>query len=243
MISTTEGDNYVIGIDAGGTRIRIAVACQTEIIAQWTGDLPLLQNAKTEIQFILDAITNLLSKAKINVKSLQGIGLATAAIVDRLTGVVICWPNRPYWQGIPLRELFHSVFPVPLYIEDDANAAAFGELRFGNGKGYQSLAYITVSTGIGCGLVLQEKIYTGEHGWAGEIGHTTAVYNGAICTCGKSGCLQAEASGKAIARKWLEKANVNYKNIDGSFVAAQAASGDILARDIFKEAATLVGIS
>lgn len=116
-------------------------------------------------------------------------------------------------------------------------------MRFGNGKGYQSLAYITVSTGIGCGLVLQEKIYTGEHGWAGEIGHTTAVYNGAICTCGKSGCLQAEASGKAIARKWLEKANVNYKNIDGSFVAAQAASGDILARDIFKEAATLVGIS
>ena len=132
---------------------------------------------------------------------LAAIGVSFGGPVDATRGLVRLSHHVPGWEDIPLAEQLQAEFGVPAAVDNDANVAALGEWRFGAGQGAESLLYVTISTGIGGGWVLGGRIWGGADGMAGEIGHMVVRPGGALCDCGRRGCLEAEACGRAIAAK------------------------------------------
>ena len=127
-----------------------------------------------------------------------GIGVGFGGPVDVERGVILRSHHVSAWDDFPLRETLRERFGTPVALDNDANAGALGEARFGAGQGHRHVLYVNVGTGIGAGVILDGRIYHGAHGLAGEIGHVTVERNGRLCDCGKRGCLEAYASGRAI---------------------------------------------
>jgi glucokinase len=147
------------------------------------------------------AVNQALDEAGVPLARVAGIGIASPGPLDNRTGVIYSPPNLPEWESIPLRNLFANHFHVPTWVENDANAAAWGEYLFGAGRGCQNMVYLTVSTGIGGGMIIDGKIVEGTSGTAGELGHMTIDWRGKPCRCGNVGCLEFLSSGTAIARQ------------------------------------------
>lgn len=196
-------DKFYIGIDFGGTCIRV-VSCDYRghdlsqilkrvIVRKDTAMEELEENLIPLIEQICE------EKSKEG-KRLEGIGIAMAALFDRETGVIEGWPNNRKYQNFPMKRYLEERYGVSVLLEDDANAAALGEQLAGEGKGFSDLLYVTISTGIGCGIIMHDSLLTGCHGWAGELGHIKVTEDEVLCTCGAKGCLQAVASGPAIFR-------------------------------------------
>jgi len=164
----------------------------------------------------------------------------------------------PGWAELPLAARLEQLFGVPAAIANDADAAALAEYRFGAGQGVRHLLYVTVSTGIGAGLVLDGRLHRGEHAWAGEIGHLPLKPDGPPCPCGRNGCLEAFASGRSIARaaqqrlrhaddeRTLDRASglwaLPREHITAQDVATAAAVGDGLAASVWAEAMGWLGL-
>ena len=178
---------------------------------------------------------------------LVAIGVSFGGPVDATTGTVRLSHHVPGWENTPLRDQLHAEFGVPAAVDNDANVAALGEWRFGAGLGCASLLYVTVSTGIGGGWVLNGQVYSGADGMAGEIGHVVVLPGGAECVCSKHGCLEVEACGRAIARKMRERlASTGHlpdvaEPITGESVARAAQQGDPLAQEVMDEVARNLG--
>ena len=238
-----------IGIDFGGTNIRFIVYNQ---------DLDRFEKFEKKEIIIFDGLleevdANIVShikkiadeqKEKGNI--LAGIGLSLAARFNSDTGEIEEWSNNPKYKGFSLQKYLRDIFDVTVVQLDDANAATLGEHWFGKGKGSENFVYITVGTGIGCGMIVQNKLLLGQNGWAGEIGHIQVAFDkGYICSCGKEGCLQAVSSGKAIYKNYKKRftslygANIDAKNSEEVFNLAQ--KGNAIACDIVNEAADYLG--
>ncbi len=190
----------VVAIDVGGTQLRAAVVCGSQLLSRasaLTGEHPTPQRV---LPRLFDLVQQAIEQANTPLEQLTGIGVATPGPLDSRTGIVYNPPNFPGWIGIPLRDLFEEKYQLPVYVENDANAAALGEYMFGAGRGVSNLVYLTISTGIGGGIILNDKIFTGVSGTAGELGHISIDWHGERCKCGNSGCLEHIASGTAIAR-------------------------------------------
>jgi glucokinase len=153
-------------------------------------------------------------------------------------GVVVAWPNRPAWRGQPVRARLEARLAVPVRVEDDANAAALGEFRLGAGRGRRHGLVMTVGTGVGAGLVLDGRLHSGRNGWAGEIGHTVVQPGGPECACGRRGCLQALASGRA-----LERAGAEHGLASGAEVGAAAARGEAWACEALEACGRWLGLA
>lgn len=136
--------------------------------------------------------------------NLRAVGIAAPGPIDAERGVVVEAPNLPGWRNVPVVERLAAMAGCPVVLENDANAAAVGEFTAGAGRGTRHLVYLTVSTGIGGGLVLDGRLYRGANGAAGELGHLPLVEDGPPCGCGAHGCLEQLASGPAIARRARE---------------------------------------
>lgn len=191
----------VIGIDLGGTQIRAAVLRGMQICgraATLTGSDPTPERVLPRIS---TTVQEALEKAGVTLAEIAGVGVAVPGPLDNRTGVIYSPPNLPAWAGVPLRDLLREQYRKPVFIENDANAAALGEYLFGAGQGSRDMVYLTVSTGIGGGVIIDGKILEGVSGAAGELGHITIDWQGERCSCGNIGCLEALASGTAIARK------------------------------------------
>ncbi|GCE19185.1 ROK family protein [Dictyobacter kobayashii] len=130
-----------------------------------------------------------------------GIGIGAPGPLNSNTGVVFSPPNLPGWIDVPLRSIFNERFNLPIFIENDANAAALGEFMFGAGRGSDEVVYVTISTGIGGGVVTGGRIIEGISGTAAELGHMTIDWRGPRCNCGNIGCWESISSGTAIARR------------------------------------------
>jgi len=190
----------VVGVDLGGTQIRTAAMRGAKLFSRvslLTGENP---TPERTIPRIFTAIQLALDEAHITLDQIAGIGVATPGPVNSRTGVIYSPPNLPGWNSVPLRDLFRKYYNLPVFIENDANAAGLGEYMFGAGRGSRYIVYLTVSTGIGGGIILDGKIFEGASGIAGELGHMTIDMYGERCTCGNIGCLEYLASGTAIAR-------------------------------------------
>ncbi len=248
-------DNPLLAIDLGGTKIVAAlVSPKGEIIAREYIPTLAEEGIEAVIGRMLAAIDSVTSKANLPRSSFSNIVVAAAGAIDPEKGIVTASPNLPGWRDVPLKEIMQKATGLEAFLINDASAAALGEHYFGVGRGVNNLIYITVSTGIGGGIIIDGKLYSGVSGSAGEIGHTTIDINGPRCNCGNIGCLEVLASGTAVAREaqrliargaktMLTKlAEGEAQNITAQTVTAAAQKGDALALAIISKAATYLGI-
>lgn len=204
MQEKTAGDQQnlplVVGVDLGGTHIRTAVLQGSKIhsrVSLLTGENP---TPGRLLPRIYGAIQQALDEADVSLDQIAGIGVATPGPLNNRTGVIYSPPNLPGWENVPLRDLVKQQFNTLVLIENDAHTAGLGEYMFGAGRGSRHMVYLTVSTGIGGGVIIDGKILEGANGTAGELGHMTIDWKGERCNCGNIGCLEYLASGTAIAR-------------------------------------------
>ncbi|MBI1977132.1 MAG: ROK family protein [Candidatus Omnitrophica bacterium] len=191
---------WIIGVDIGGTKVAVSLGTQRgKILGKMVFSSGKTKKAKVLLRQIESSISELLKKHHLSERQLLGIGVAVPGAIDPRREVVLKSPNSRYWEHFPVKTILVRRFHVPTFIENDANAAALGEQYFGAGRNLSDFLYITVSTGIGSGIVANGTLIRGTKGTAGEIGHMTLVPNGLLCGCGKRGCLEAYSSGTAIA--------------------------------------------
>jgi glucokinase len=197
-----------------------------------------------------DRLFNLLADTFPKDGEVAAITIAAPGPTDPFEGIVLEAPNIPSWKNLPLKKMLQDKFNVPVAIGNDANLAALGEWRFGAGMGHKNVVYITVSTGIGGGVIIDNQLLLGTHGLAAELGHVTVIPDGPLCSCGQRGHLEAVASGPSITR-WVEQeleqgvpSSLSGKStITAVDVSAAAAQGDELARAAMARGATYLGIA
>lgn len=191
----------ILALDFGGTKLAAATIYAGS--KQWLGYERRLSstnaNADTDLEIMRSLIDSLLKGAKPD-----AIGVSFGGPVDATTGIVRLSHHVLGWDNFPLRDLLEQDFGVPASVDNDANVAALGEYRFGAGQGYDSLFYITVSTGVGGGWILNGQPWRGSEGMAGEIGHMVVDPSGPVCLCGKRGCVERLASGSYMAQDLRE---------------------------------------
>ena len=184
-------EKYAVGVDLGGTNIKIGIVSDK-------GKLVKSISIKTEadcgpknvIANIIKGVETILAKNKLKI---QGIGIGCPGVVSIKKGIVENAPNLPGWKNVKLGPIIKEKFGYKVHLENDANAAAIGELMFGAGKKFDSFVMVTLGTGVGGGIVFNKKIFRGEFGAAGEIGHISIDVNGPMCNCGSTGCIEAYA--------------------------------------------------
>jgi len=243
-----------IGIDVGGTNVKIALVDDKGKII-YSNSIPTRAELGYEftVSNIKQAIHDLLKETKHIEKDIAGIGFGFPGQVDYKEGIVRNAPNIPGWVEVPIAKIFESEFHIPTRVDNDVRCAALGELNYGAGKGCENLICITVGTGIGSGLIVNGKLVRGASNAAGEIGHIKLqMHDGPICGCGDTGCLEAFASGPAIvalaeeyikggkSTKYREMANGN--PITPYIVSEAAKAGDPVAQRIFATIGEYIGI-
>jgi glucokinase len=182
-------NKYAIGIDLGGTNIKIGIVSDKgKLIHSIITKTEAEAGPKKVISNIINGIKEVLNKNKFKIK---GIGIGCPGVVDTKKGIVESAPNLPGWKNIKLASIIKKELGYDVYVENDANAAAIGELIFGAGKKLNSFVMVTLGTGVGGGIVFKKKIYHGDFGAAGEIGHISIDVDGPQCNCGSTGCIEA----------------------------------------------------
>jgi glucokinase len=239
--ATARSPRLALALDYGGTKLSAAVAeaGSREWLARGRVYSPPDADGRYDRATMLKLAHGLLKKTR---GTLGAVGVSFGGAVNAERGLVLLSHHVPGWENIDLRGLLEAEFGVPAAIENDAHAAALGEYKFGAGRNCKSLLYVTVSTGVGGGWVLDGKIFQGRDGLAGQIGHIVVRPGGAECVCGKRGCVEAEACGPGIARKmkeWLKDSAS--EKITGEWVAEAARRGDPRARVVMDDAATMLG--
>ena len=244
-----------IGIDVGGTNVKIAlVDGEGKII--YSNSVPTYAQMGYEytVNNIKQAIRDLMKETNTDDKEIEGIGFDFPGQVDYKTGVVKLAPNIPGWVNVPIAQMIEEEFNIPTRIDNDVRCAALGELKFGAGKGCENFVCITVGTGIGSGLVINGQLVRGAANAAGEIGHIKLQMNGGpICGCGDTGCLEAFASGPSIvamAQEYLKGGkSTKFREMAGAdgeitpyIVAKAAEAGDPVAKRIFEIVGTYIGM-
>ena len=241
----------VVAVDIGGTKFIVAVIdAEGRILARQRHPTLSHEGPQKTINRLIESITAAIA----GVGDVRSIGFAAAGIIDTTRGIITAAPNLPRWQNIYLRDILSKHFGKPVYLVNDASAAALGEHRAGAGRGLDNMLYLTISTGIGGGIVVNGELYEGSDGAAGEVGHMIVQAGGPQCGCGKHGCLETLASGTAIARlarerlvngdrsSLLQMAEGDETKITAELVAKAAGWGDSLAGEVINEAACWLGI-
>jgi glucokinase len=248
-------EQLVIGIDLGGTKINTALVDGSgTIIAHDYRETQAAEGQQAVLNRMLVASRRMKFQAEAAGTPAVAVGIGSPGPLDVRQGMVLNPPNLPGWNGVPLRRLIEEGLGLPAFLENDANAAALGEHCFGAGRGVAHMIYVTASTGIGGGFILSGELYHGAGGMAGEIGHMTILPNGPLCGCGNRGCLEALASGRAIAQRARERvsraaptrmadlAEGDPERITAELVAEAARQGDKEAQEILGEAMSYLGI-
>ena len=245
-----------IGIDVGGTNVKIALVDDNGKII-YSNSVPTYAKMGYEytVNNIKQAIKDLMKETNTTPSDIEGIGFDFPGQVDCKTGVVKLAPNIPGWVNVPIAQMIEDEFHISTRIDNDVRCAALGELKFGAGRGCENFICITVGTGIGSGIVINGKVVRGATNAAGELGHIKLQMNGGpICGCGDTGCLEAFASGPAIvamaqeyikggkSTKFREMAAVEGGEITPYMVAKAAEEGDPVAKRIFEIVGEYIGI-
>ena len=188
---------YSIGVDIGGTNLRAAaVAADGDMLDKISGTTDLHEGREAVIQDIIDSIHRL--KEKCGADTLAGVGIGVPGFILMEEGKIIGSNNLPEFENYPMRDDIEQKLGTPIFLENDANAAALGEKWMGAGRDVQDLVLLTLGTGIGGGIISAGKVLHGYVGMAGELGHMTVVPAGNPCGCGNYGCLEKHASATAI---------------------------------------------
>lgn len=237
---------YYIAVDIGGTQIR--AACYLD------GQLePLkIERRATQREGVSPEENLCLAIRSVwpDLGDVIAIGVASPGPLEQSQGLIITTPNIPQWRWFPIVDFLVSEFKVPVALDNDANLAALGEWKFGAGRGHHHLVYLTVSTGIGGGIITEDRVLRGSRGLAGELGHITILPDGPVCGCGQRGHLEALASGTAISRIAYEAMLKGENTIlpggsppTAKQIAQAAIAGDKLSTRVIAQAGTYLGIA
>jgi len=245
---------YLVGIDVGGTKLATVVADNNgTILHKVRQPTEAGYGSDHVVSKLIKMVDQTLALVEISRSQISAIGISCGGPLDTKTGIVYSPPNLPDWDAVPLKKIVTTEFQVPTVIENDANASAYAEWKFGGGQGYDEVVFMTMSTGIGAGIVSKGQIYHGASDCAGEVGHQILIPNGPLCGCGNRGCLEAICSGPAIARraqeaiqkqpetKMLKLADGKISAVKSEHVVAAAQNGDLLALDLIHQTAFYMG--
>jgi glucokinase len=192
----------LLGIDIGGTKLNVALGRATgELVREARIDDWTSGDAKRDLDRIAETARQLLTAARLDASELAAIGVCAPGPLDPTTGMVRDAPNLRGWHEVPITAHLARAFGRRVRLENDAKAAALAEFRFGSGRGSRAFAFLTMSTGVGAGLVFDGALYRGARFGAGEVGHMPVVANGRACACGLRGCLEAYTGGAALAAR------------------------------------------
>jgi len=244
--SIIAGMKAFVAVDIGGTHIRAASYSSASIE-------PIRHNrirSHAENPGVYDRLVQCVDTVWPQDHQVMSIGIASPGPLDPHTGIVLSTPNIPEWVNFPLTEKLSSHFNVPVYLDNDASLAALGEWKFGSGIGHHDLLYLTISTGIGGGVIINDRLLHGYHGLAAELGHVTVLAGGPVCSCGFPGHIEALASGPAIvayvAAMLAEGSSSELRDVDplnAQVVAEAAHRGDLLAKSAYARAGEYLGIT
>ncbi len=230
--------SLTVGVDVGGTKIAAGLVDELgEVIARERTESPATDPA--EIVRTIGALVRSLAGSE----QVEAVGVSAAGFVDKARATVVFAPNLA-WRDEPLKRLLEDEVGLPVVVENDANAAAWGEFTFGAGEDVDNLLMLTVGTGVGGGLVIDGELVRGGFGMGGEVGHICLVPGGVLCGCGNLGCLESYGSGTALvrrarelagedptaARAMLEGVGGDPSRITGPLLSSAAAEGDVFAR-------------
>lgn len=253
-----EKKSLFVGVDLGGTFTKIAFVDENgEMVSKWEMATDHDHEGNNIPINIVRSIEEQMANMGIEKDEIQGIGIGVPGPVEEGTGVVIQTVNLRWHTYYPLKEKLENLTSLPVFVENDANCAALGEMWKGAGKGTKDMILVTLGTGIGGGVIANGKIVRGVQGAGGEIGHITCVpRGGAPCNCGKTGCLETIASATGIVRLAMEKLNGKEKpqgklaqifrekgKITAKDVFDCARSGDEISLNVIKEAAYYLGLA
>lgn len=257
MSRTTATQQLTVGIDIGGTKVAAGLVDSNGSVLYKTR-VPMVAtgNAAAGLAAVKSAIDAALAARPSQREGFAGIGICSPGPLDPRAGLVINPPNLPCWRNFPLAREINRAARLPVLIDNDANAAGLAEAIWGAGKGHASVFYVTLGTGIGTGIIFDGQIYWGRTGAAAEGGHVTIDYRGEPCACGKRGCIEALASGPALARrarqrlaaapasasKILALAGGKLEAITAETIAEAHQAGDPLAEELLAETADYLAI-
>jgi glucokinase len=228
-----------IAVDLGGTQIRAALIDESGAIHNRVSrPTPSLNGPLAVVREIVAAVKDVVEGASL--ADFAGIGVASPGPIDTVRGVTLGLPTLRGFEETPLRDMLGEEFGRAVKLENDGIAAAIGEWRFGAGRGCEDFVYITVSTGIGGGVVSGGQVLRGRMGMAGHVGHVVVQSDGVMCNCGNRGCWEAYAAGPAFETR-AERTSGRTFASDAPSVFAAALAGDTLARALVDEEAALLG--
>lgn len=233
---------FYLGLDIGGTKVRaglVAVAGREQRgrLIKTAEEPTVRKGSKQALEQCCRLIHGLLSPRSLKLKAL---GIAAPGPIDEKKGFLIKAPNLPGWDNLPLGPALHRQFGVPVTLANDANAAALAEACWGAGQDKSIVFFATISTGIGAGLVINRKLYTGHTGLALEGGHLTIDWQGERCGCGNQGCIEAYASGSSIARRASQLGTG--AGPDAATLLKMATKGDSQAKHLIQETYQYLGV-
>ncbi|MBQ9952263.1 MAG: ROK family protein [Clostridia bacterium] len=245
---------YAVGIDVGGTNIKVGLFDKNMTMVK---SIKTLTDKDLEANLMMDLLASLvrqlLKEAELTIDDVRGVGAAFPSFIDYENGYVVETSNIISLNDLPVRDMLSERIGLPVYLENDANAAALAEHQMGAGQGHEHLVFVTISTGIGGALILNGKLYRGMHGMAGEVGHMfISDMTGYPCSCGVTGCVESIASGKHMARYATDRIKEGMDsrildhagtmtNIDMVAVGRALASGDSLAIEVVNRGAEYLG--
>lgn len=247
--------HYYAGIDIGGTNIKFGLFDSNgTIIFKQHKPAMVEKGAKPLLHMITNIGENLLLRAAEEDITVNWLGVGSPGTIDNISGKVTgASPNIPEWPGTELGDHLRDYLNLPIYVDNDANAMALAELRFGAAKRFNSVICITVGTGVGGGIIIDRKIWRGAHFSAGEIGHMVVKFDGKKCKTGNEGCLEAYCSSDAMIERAAEKfkndpGEILSKEISGEIsnlnikrIFAAAKKNDPIALEVIEETARILG--
>ncbi len=248
----TDRKTPVLGVDVGGTKVAVGlVDGDGKILAQQRQPMIANSDADVAVAAVTGAIDSLIASS-----SVRSIGICAPGPLDPQAGVILNPPNLPCWRNFPLAQKIAAKYQVPVELDNDGNAAALAEQRWGAARGFRYVFYATIGTGIGTGIIFDGAIYHGRTGSAAEGGHMSIDYRGPLCACGKRGCVEALAAGPAIAARAraklaagnchssaiLDLAYGDASQITSEMVLKANAAGDSMAREVLAETVELLTV-
>jgi glucokinase-like ROK family protein len=242
---------FVVGLDIGATHLLAVVAdLQATLLVTLEEPFSIEVGPEKGLAQAAQIVETALEQANISRPRVLGVGVAVPGPVDYAAGMVVSPPIMPGWDRVPIRDRLQEALSLPVYLDNDANLGALGEYAYGAGKNVSNLAYIKIGTGIGCGLIVDGRIYRGQRGYAGEIGHLTIDENGPPCRCGSFGCLESMASAEAIVRRaemamqaGQQTSLSRHRRLTATDIARAARERDALSQQLFEEAGRHIGVA
>jgi glucokinase len=244
----------VVGVDLGGTNIKVAaVTREKEILAKDSWPTNAATGPEPVIDTMAQMVEHILEKAGIRRSQLLAVGVGSPGPLNWQTGIIYETPNLPGWNNVPLTALMETRLTTPCFLENDANAACFGEYWLGAGQGCETMCVLTLGTGVGGGIVVFSRLLRGLDGTAGELGHMIVQRGGRKCGCGSHGCLESYASVTGLVRTATEGLEAgehsvlqgmcggDFRALTGKMVCEAAEGGDLFARRVFRETGEWLG--